>query len=639
MASHVILRDLCASVVRLGVAACVAGWVVGCAAGCGARTYRQDADRAAYAIVGEAQKRSLGKTEPFTVEAPADALRRKLLIGQGLPHSGPASLGTRDLDRIPHWPEKDYPPSGEPEPPSDAPWTGERPLTLSLADALGVAARNNRDYQAMKEDVFKAALALDLEANEFRSLFFAGASGTYQTDLSGEEGVLGLANSATASWQRKLRTGTLVTAEFAWDLAKLLTQDRSSALGLFADATITIPLIRGAGAHIVTEPLTQAERDVAYALWAFERFKRTLAVNVASSYLDVLRQLDQVENAAENYKGLIAATRRARRIAEAGRLPQIQVDQALQDELRARDRWVVAQQDYQGRLDTLKITLGLPTDANIGPDRSELDRLTETAKALNAGPPGGAGQPAPTSQPTSAPAADEPITIKPPQREGGGPMEIDESQAIDTALTHRLDLRTALGRVYDAQRKVVVAADALKVGLTATGSGQAGERRALASASQEDARLSLDKGTYALGLAFDLPLERTAERNAYRESYIALEQAVRGVQGLEDDIKKTVRDALRRLLQAREGYHIQAQAVEVAKRRTESTQQFLEAGRAQIRDVLEAQEALVSAQNALTAALVSYRVTELELQRDMGVLAVDEKGNWREYNPKETERP
>jgi len=72
---------------------------------------------------------------------------------------------------------------------------------------------------------------------------------------------------------------------------------------------------------------------------------------------------------------------------------------------------------------------------------------------------------------------------------------------------------------------------------------------------------------------------------------------------------------------------------EVARRRVDSTDLFLQAGRAQIRDLLEAQESLISAQNALTAALVAYRVTELELQRDMGVLHVDANGLWQEYQP------
>jgi outer membrane protein TolC len=45
---------------------------------------------------------------------------------------------------------------------------------------------------------------------------------------------------------------------------------------------------------------------------------------------------------------------------------------------------------------------------------------------------------------------------------------------------------------------------------------------------------------------------------------------------------------------------------------------FLEAGRAAMRDLLEAQDALLSAQNGLTSAAVGYRVAELELQRNIG---------------------
>ena len=73
--------------------------------------------------------------------------------------------------------------------------------------------------------------------------------------------------------------------------------------------------------------------------------------------------------------------------------------------------------------------------------------------------------------------------------------------------------------------------------------------------------------------------------------------------------------------------------MKLARRRVTSTELFLEAGRAEIRDILEAQEALVQAQDSLTAALVDYRSAELELQRDMGVLEIDEKGLWREYRP------
>jgi outer membrane protein TolC len=74
--------------------------------------------------------------------------------------------------------------------------------------------------------------------------------------------------------------------------------------------------------------------------------------------------------------------------------------------------------------------------------------------------------------------------------------------------------------------------------------------------------------------------------------------------------------------------------VELARRRVRSTNLYLQAGRVEIRDALEAQEALLSAQNALTTALVNYRVAELELQRDLDLLQITPEGLWEEFDPK-----
>ncbi|MFH1573985.1 MAG: TolC family protein, partial [Acidobacteriota bacterium] len=376
---------------------------------------------------------------------------------------------------------------------------------------------------------------------------------------------------------------------------------------------------------VVTEPLTQAQRDVVYAIYGFERYKRTFSVRIASDYLSVLQQLDQVENARENYRSLVASTRRAVRLAEAGRLPEIQVDQARQNELRARDRWVGSRESYRRRLDTFKISLGLPPDAAIELDQSELERLSEVSDRLSAS----------TIQPDEdeAPPADAPIVLVEPDRRGAGPLEMEERDAIILALDRRLDLRVEVGRVYDSQRGVVIAADQLRADLTLLGSGSIGAGRSLSSVSLDDAEVRTDEASYSTLLNLDLGLERTAERNAYRNSLIDLERAVRDVQALEDEIKLEIRNGLSGLLESRESTAIQVESVAVAQRRVESTNLFLEAGRAEIRDLLEAQEALVSAQNALTAALVSYRVGELELQRDLGVLEVNERGLWQEYVP------
>ena len=114
-----------------------------------------------------------------------------------------------------------------------------------------------------------------------------------------------------------------------------------------------------------------------------------------------------------------------------------------------------------------------------------------------------------------------------------------------------------------------------------------------------------------------------------------LENAVRDFQEMEDEVKADVRGALRTLLESRESVQIQGQAVELAEKRVHSTGLFLQAGRAAIRDLLEAQEALLSAQNSLISALVGYRIAELELQRDLGVLKVSVDGMWQELDPEE----
>jgi outer membrane protein TolC len=593
--------------------------------------YRVEADDVASSVIHEKQTQALGQAGEFSIERPSDTLRRRLLVDQNLPYSSNASLGADELETIEHWPEEGYP---KPEPSADPVirLEGDAPLKLSLMAALEIAARNSFEYQTRKEDVFLTALDLDLERNEFRTIFAGQVESLISTDTTGDRTVSGTVNSAALGASRKFENGAELTSALAVDLANLLTLNNASSFGIAGDATIAIPLLRGSGKHIVTEPLTQAERDVVYAIYEFERFKRVFAVDIASDYLAVLGLRDAVRNTESNYRSLIASARRSRRLADAGRLPEIQVDQAVQNELLSRNRWIAAKEGHERSLDAFKNSLGLPPDAEVTLDRAELDRLTERALEIMSDIIRDEASAAGESQPV---AADVPVEVVGPSREGAGPLEIEESVAIGLALSNRLDLRVEQGVVYDSQRWVVVAADRLRGELTLFGSAQLGERRSIGTANEDDATLRFDEGVYSALLTLDLPLERTAERNAYRSSFIDLERAVRDVQSLEDEIKLDVRNELSDLLQSRESFKIQAKSVVLAEKRVKSTELFLQAGRGQIqmRDLLDAQDDLLSAQNRLTAAAVSYRVAELELQRDMGLLKIDERGLWQEYVP------
>lgn len=578
------------------------------ASGCKSlQVWRVEADRVADGIIERSQREAIRRTEPFTIETPADALRRRLLLAQGLRVSGPASLGTDRLAPVPHWP-------GDREPPeagaSGTPIVQVGPeVQITLLQALQIAARNNRGYQTAKEAVFIAALGLDLESQEFRNTYTGLLHSTVSRDESGPMAVGGVTGSGEASWSKRFRSGAALTGRLGIDLVKLCTGGRDSALGIFCDTSVSVPLLRGAGRHIVTEELTQAQREVIYALYALERQKRTLAVQVATDYLRVLQQLDQIKNATDNHDRLVQSAKRAERRGQAGREKKAQVDEAQQDVLRARVRVINARDSYQGQLDGLKLTLGLPTDARIALDPRELSTLVAPAEAA-------AAQVELDAVETS---------------DMRGKLELPVDQAIELALTKRLDLRAVQGRVVDAQRGVVVAADGLKADLTLTATAALGGRRGLGSTTSAYPRP--DEGVYSATASSDLPWERTAERNAFRTAYITLERAARSVQELEDKTKLAIRGALRKLAQTRKTFIIESRAVELALSRVTGTKRLFEAERVEIQEVLKAQESLVQAQDALTAALVSYRIAELELQRDMGVLEVDEKGLWREYGP------
>jgi len=612
------------------------GLIVGCGAlalvmavgGCRSpESYRDEANDVAGAILDESWQSAMGRSEDgFTIEPAQDSLRRRLMLDQHLPMRVGASAGSGDDELIEQWPDDGY----------FADRRGVDTITdlvdadvpkMSLLDALQVASSNSRQYQSQKEAVFQSALRLDLERDDFRNTWTGILNSTASTSLGSSTETTGIVNQDSLRVSRQFKNGSQFLGLLAVDLAKLLNGTGEGSTGISFDTSLSIPLLRGSSEFVVTEPLTQSQRDVVYTIYDFERFKRTFAVQIASDYLTVLQQLDRVQNAVDNYERVVTSTRTARRLADAGRLPEIQLDQSVQDELRARNSWISALQASETTLDRFKITLGLPVDAMIELDAGEFDVLLDSkryARYL---------EPRESEGDETIPPADAPVVLEAPSMDDAGPMEMTQGDAILIALMNRLDLRVAVGEIVDAQRGVAIAADNLRADVTLLGSASIGESRSLSSAGSDNGQLRTDRGFYSMLLGIDLPFERTRERNSYRNALINYEQTVRQLQNVEDAVKFDVRSVLRDLLEARESIKIQAESVRVAQRRVDSTNLFLQAGRVEIRDLLEAQNALNSAQDALTNAVVNYRIGELEFQRDLGVLEVSSDGLWVEFDP------
>ena len=194
--------------------------------------------------------------------------------------------------------------------------------------------------------MFRAALSLDLHAGCFPDrLHDDGANASLTRDTirddttldGGRTGGRGPDPAERAGHRRGLTLG----------LVSLLPGTDTVDWGF--DPSVSIPLLRGAGRHIVTEPLTQAERDVIYEMWDFERYKRTFAVDIAQQYYNVLRQMDSLTNSENNYRSAVQSARWSRRQADAGRITEIEVDQAVQRELSSRNSWISAQERIEGQ--------------------------------------------------------------------------------------------------------------------------------------------------------------------------------------------------------------------------------------------------------------------------------------------------
>jgi outer membrane protein TolC len=340
------------------------------------------------------------------------------------------------------------------------------------------------------------------------------------------------------------------------------------------------PLLRGAGRKIVMEGLLQAERDVVYAVQLFARFEKEFAVRIVRGFYNVLELQTIMDNEFLNYQTLTKSRQEAEAKEQAQRLPNIQLDQTRQNELRARSRWIAATERYQGALDQFKLVLGLPPDAAVELDRREIEALRE---------------------------------VEPPE------VDLDPAKAIKQALESRLDYFVAIARIEDSERKIEVAKNGLLPDLDLTVTANVASRR-----PNRVGDLRIRNGRYTAGASLGLPIDRLEERNAFRQAEINLERSKRLRDEIEDIVKLQVRNARRDLIQARESFQIQKQSEALAMRRVKGANLLLQSGRAQARDLLEAQDALINAQNALIRALVNYRVARLDFLRDTGQLEVDE---------------
>ncbi len=520
---------------------------------CSTQYWSASADREVYGILRQKEMKVLGQAADFDIRTPHAADDLQEIEAMEI-------IGARRTDEA---------------------------RTLDLPEALALSVEHRREYQTEKENLYLTGLALTRARHDFAPRAAAGSE-VAQSNVwvDGDETASELSVRSRAGFSHLLKSGGRLAVDLAQDIFRFHLGGGARPSTRFFSGVLTQPLLRGAG-PVVTENLTQSERDVVYGVRSFSRFQKRNALEVVGAYYRILQEKDRVRNEYFNYRNLIAFTERANELAK-DRLPRFQVDQARQDELRARNRYVLAVNSYRTLVDQFKVTLGLPVGG-------ELLLEDDALRALETG--------------------------------GLTPLPLDEETATAIAIEHRLDLLNEIDRFEDAKRKLAVAADAFKPGLN------------LFAGLDVDSRT---RGAYSnfhpdvyrtrIGLELDLPLDNLEARNGYRRQEIAFERQLRDLSLAIDRIRLDIRSGLRGLALARERYEIQQNALMLANQRVEAVNLLLETDRAETRDLLEARNDQLSARNALTSALIDYHLTRLEFLFDLGVFDPGRERFWVE-NP------
>lgn len=575
--------------------------------GCSPSWYQRDADLQVEALLKDRKKQTLAY-EPDTTP-PDDKVETSGRLYERIPVTPiPVSSGhtlepaTVSLPYAPLGPVNMLPPDGGPMPEvSDyrssardravedslvlGPISPRRKfLRLDLFGALTYATQHSREYKTSMESVYLAALDVTLERHLLSPRFFAEQSlnynGTPSSNTTDARYQSALSATSNVGVRQRLPYGGEVVAQGLVNFVDALNSNATSGENAQVALSASVPLLRGAG-FTNLEGLISSEREVVYTIRDFETFRRRFLVDVASNYFNLLTSRSAVLNRRLQLENQIDLVERSRALYAAGKTNYLDVQRSINSQISGETSLIQAEEQYRASLDSFKLTLGMPIDTELEIVPIELD-----------------------------------VSIP----------EVDPADAVKLAQLYRLDVATARDQIDDAKRRVNNAKNGLLPDLNMTG------RTTYNSLAGEPANnFDSTTGQYSAGVTLGLPLDRVAERNTYRRTLIQLQQAQRSYELSRDNAEVAARNALRRIRSARDRVELQKTNVQISEKRLELANQLLRAPlinplpglSSSNRDVVEAQQGLISAQDSLDQARATLQIQVLNYYRDTGTLRID----------------
>jgi hypothetical protein len=562
--------------------------------GCSADHHVRQTDRRVQAIIKDRERKALDYTPQVDVPVPVvTAVPKRAYAKVPLSPIPPKTVPPIEVERIemprtplgpdlalmerpaltqPSWGEE-LADRYRPRQPLGPPAPGQSTRQFDLFGCLQYAVQHSRAYQDEMEELYFRALDVTLDRHLFSPRPFATTGIEFTGGQRTSQYRSALAVTNTAGIRQQLPFGGEIVASGLVDFVNALHGNVNDGEEAALVLSGSMPLLRGFG-MVNLEPLIDSERQLIYQVRGFEDFRRSFVVDIARQYFNLLAAQQGVRNRRVNLATSTDLRIRSQELYNAFKLSFLEVQRARQAELQAQSSVIDAEESYQSSLDDFKVALGMPVD--------------------------------------------EFVDVVPVQMDVSIPRLMAED-AVALAQKYRLSLVTAADRVDDAMRAVKNSRNGLLPDVELSAQARVGNE------NETPAReLRGSTGTYEVGVVIDWPLDRVAERNAYRRALIGLQQAQRNLAAERDRVIADVRDALRAIRAAEISLEIQRLGIELAERRMEFANIRLTQGAANSnRDVVEAQTALLDAQDRLERARSQLQIRVLEYMRNTGTLRVD----------------
>jgi len=217
------------------------------------------------------------------------------------------------------------------------------------------------------------------------------------------------------------------------------------------------------------------------------------------------------------------------------------------------------------------------------------------------------------------------------------PIQILPSQAIAIASAKRFDWKNQRAAVIDTWRRIEFNANDLMSSLNVVFSGDMGTTR------DNPIDFRSTTGNLNVGLQFDAPLTRVNERNVYRQSLIDYQQSRRRYMLFVDTVHQTLRQEIRQINLNQINFELNRAAVTVAIEKVDLARLKLMQPPAPgatatfsdtfARDLTQALNDLLQAQNDFMSVWVNYEVQRIQIDYDLGVMNLDDRGMWIDPGP------